>query len=144
MPDTEFNSVEPVRFIPSDGAAPPPRDGIGLCLSGGGYRAMLFHTGVLWRLHNAGLLEKIERISSVSGGSIISAWLALNWSRIHGTNPEPFKTAIVAPIRKLALRTLDRSSILRGMFLPGSINGKVVKALTMRHLPDFMCRSGEQ
>ena len=29
MPDTEFNSVEPVRFIPSDGAAPPLRDGIG-------------------------------------------------------------------------------------------------------------------
>ena len=24
MPDTEFNSVEPVRFIPSDGAAPLP------------------------------------------------------------------------------------------------------------------------
>ena len=23
MPDTEFNSVEPVRFIPSDGAPPP-------------------------------------------------------------------------------------------------------------------------
>ncbi len=29
MPDTEFNSVEPVGFIPSDGAAPPLRDGIG-------------------------------------------------------------------------------------------------------------------
>ncbi len=25
MPNTEFNSVEPVRFIPSDGAAPPLR-----------------------------------------------------------------------------------------------------------------------
>lgn len=29
MLDTEFNSAEPVRFIPSDGSAPPPRDGIG-------------------------------------------------------------------------------------------------------------------
>ena len=35
MPDTEFNSVEPVRLIPSDGAAPAPGDEIGLCLSGG-------------------------------------------------------------------------------------------------------------
>ncbi len=29
MSDTEFNSVEPVKFIPSDGSAPPLRDGIG-------------------------------------------------------------------------------------------------------------------
>ena len=27
------------------------QDEIGLCLSGGGYRAMLFHVGVLWRLN---------------------------------------------------------------------------------------------
>jgi len=35
MQDTEFNSVEPVGFIPSDGAAPTSRNGIGLCLFGG-------------------------------------------------------------------------------------------------------------
>lgn len=130
--DDEFDPREPVRFLPLD-ATKGLKDGIGLCLSGGGYRAMLFHTGVLWRLHDAGLLGTIKRISSVSGGSIISAWLALNWSRIHGANPEPFETAIVTLIRKLASRTLDRSSILRGLFLPGSINTKVVKALT-KHL----------
>ena len=31
-----------------------PVDGVALCLSGGGYRAMLFHVGVVWRLHDAG------------------------------------------------------------------------------------------
>ncbi len=31
-----------------------PVQGIGLCLSGGGYRAMLFHTGVLLRLKAEG------------------------------------------------------------------------------------------
>jgi NTE family protein len=30
---------------------------MGLCLSGGGYRAMLFHTGSVWRLYEAGLLR---------------------------------------------------------------------------------------
>lgn len=50
--------------------------GIGLCLSGGGYRAALFHLGVLRCLSDMGILQRVERISSVSGGSIISAYLA--------------------------------------------------------------------
>ena len=43
---------------------------LALCLSGGGYRAMLFHVGMLWRLNEVGLLSQMDRISSVSGGSI--------------------------------------------------------------------------
>ena len=54
-----------------------PVDGVGLCLSGGGYRAMLFHVGVVWRLHDAGWLERLDRVSSVSGGSITAGALAL-------------------------------------------------------------------
>ena len=45
-------------------------DGIALCLSGGGYRAMLFHVGAIWRLNELGYLPKLDRVSSVSGGSI--------------------------------------------------------------------------
>ena len=43
-------------------------EGLALCLSGGGYRAMLFHLGTLWRLNELGYLPKLDRISSVSGG----------------------------------------------------------------------------
>jgi hypothetical protein len=70
----------PVRFIAKDD---PPRelvDEIGLCLSGGGYRAMLFHLGALWRLNELGLLSKLNRISSVSGGSITAGYLAIRWN----------------------------------------------------------------
>ena len=59
-----------------------PVDGVGLCLSGGGYRAMLFHVGVVWRLHDAGWLERLDRVSSVSGGSITAGALALAWPRL--------------------------------------------------------------
>ena len=52
---------------------------IAVCLSGGGYRAMLFHLGALIRLNEAGLLKKLGRISSVSGGSITAAVLGLHW-----------------------------------------------------------------
>jgi NTE family protein len=37
----------PVDTIPGDDLARKPEAGIGLCLSGGGYRAMVFHLGAL-------------------------------------------------------------------------------------------------
>src|SRR5579859_5794871 len=52
------------------------RRGVGLCLSGGGYRAALFHLGAIRRLNEVGALAKLDTISSVSGGSILSAFLA--------------------------------------------------------------------
>jgi hypothetical protein len=56
------------RYLPKPKAE---RDGIGLCLSGGGYRAALFHLGALRRLNEFGMLARLRTISSVSGGSII-------------------------------------------------------------------------
>jgi NTE family protein len=46
---------------------------LGLALSGGGFRASLFHVGVLARLAELDLLREVEVISTVSGGSIIGA-----------------------------------------------------------------------
>jgi MinD-like ATPase involved in chromosome partitioning or flagellar assembly/predicted acylesterase/phospholipase RssA len=46
---------------------------IGLGLSGGGFRASLFHIGVLAKLAELDVLRHVEVISCVSGGSIIGA-----------------------------------------------------------------------
>lgn len=46
---------------------------IGLALSGGGFRASLFHIGVLARLAELDLLHRVECLSCVSGGSIVGA-----------------------------------------------------------------------
>jgi predicted acylesterase/phospholipase RssA len=46
---------------------------IGLGLSGGGFRASLFHIGVLAKMAELDLLRRVEVISCVSGGSIIGA-----------------------------------------------------------------------
>lgn len=46
---------------------------VGLALSGGGFRASLFHIGLLAHLAEQDLLRQIEVISTVSGGSIIGA-----------------------------------------------------------------------
>lgn len=47
---------------------------IGLALSGGGYRASLFHLGVMAQLADEGLLKEVNAISTVSGGSIVGAF----------------------------------------------------------------------
>jgi NTE family protein len=108
-----------------------PQPGIALCLSGGGYRAMLFHLGSLWRLAELGYLKKLTRVSSVSGGSIIAALLGLKWSTLgfdaNGV-PANFGTEVVGPIRNLAGKTIDEGAILGGIFTPGSIADKVTDA----------------
>ncbi len=46
---------------------------IGVALSGGGYRATAFHLGTLKKLHELGILNKVEIMSTISGGSITGA-----------------------------------------------------------------------
>ena len=50
-----------------------PAGKIALALSGGGARAMAFHLGCLRALCEAGILDRISTISSVSGGSVLAA-----------------------------------------------------------------------
>ena len=137
---------EPVRRIPGDEAG-EPADGIGLCLSGGGYRAMLFHLGSLWRLNQAGMLGRIDRISSVSGGSITAAALAQSWAKLEfdaaGT-AAGLEEEVIAPVRELAGETIDEGAIALGILTPDTIGERVAAALrkhlfgerTLQDLPD--------
>ena len=61
---------------------------IGLALSGGGFRASLYHIGVIRYLRDAGILPRITHITSVSGGSVFGAHLVLNWDRYCGSDSE--------------------------------------------------------
>ena len=110
--------------------------GIALCLSGGGYRAMLFHVGTLWRLYETGILAKIDRISSVSGGSITAGVLGLSWSELNftaSTVKTEFVPKIVDSIRRLAGETVDASAVIGGILLPGSVSDRV-RAAYRKHL----------
>ena len=57
---------------------------LGLALSGGGFRATLYHLGVVRFLRDSGSLQDVTDIASVSGGSILAAHLVLNWDRYNG------------------------------------------------------------
>jgi NTE family protein len=124
--------VEPVRRIPGD-RDEQPTEGVALCLSGGGYRAMLFHLGIVWRLHEAGWLGRLDRVSSVSGGSITAATLALAWEDLRDGGS--FEELVADRLRGLASRGVDIRSVLTGIATPGSIGEKVAAAYR-RHLFD--------
>ena len=85
---------------------------IGLALSGGGYRAAAYHIGTLRALKRLGILEKVDVISSVSGGSITAAYYAL-----HKDDFEEFEKSFIAKLRKGVLDTSILRLVYLGIFL---------------------------
>ncbi|MEM6486899.1 MAG: patatin-like phospholipase family protein, partial [Pseudomonadota bacterium] len=92
---------------------------VALTLSGGGYRATLFHTGAILRLNELGVLSRLARVSSVSGGSITAGILAMNWAKLGLGGPgsvasdDAIHQALVQPVLRLTSKTLD----VKGGFL---------------------------
>jgi NTE family protein len=141
MPD------DPVERIVTDPLETKPEAGTALCLSGGGYRAMLFHLGSLWRLYETRLLQGVQRLSSVSGGSITAGMLALKWRQLSFDPTRltsDFVPMVVSPIRALANETIDADAIFWGIALPGRVSDRVAEAYdthlfkgaTLQDLPD--------
>lgn len=86
---------------------------IGLVLSGGGTRAAVFHLGVLRCLAEAGKLEDVSRISSVSGGSLVTA-LIFSWSGMEWPDSKKYLNEVYPKLEAL-LTTTDLLSM--SMFL---------------------------
>jgi predicted acylesterase/phospholipase RssA len=61
---------------------------VGLALSGGGFRAALFHIGVLAHLAELDVLRHVEVLSCVSGGSIVGAHYYLELKRALEATPD--------------------------------------------------------
>lgn len=91
---------------------------IGLALSGGGFRATLFHLGVIAFLRNAGKLSEISHVTSVSGGSILAAHLVLNWEAYTGSDQADF----------------DRAASELIAFVQRDVRGRIYRRAPM-HLP---------
>ncbi len=82
---------------------------VGLALSGGGFRASLFHIGVLARLAECRILRRVEVLSCVSGGSIVGAYYYLKLRRLLQSKPdgEIEDADYVGLVRELADEFLD-------------------------------------
>lgn len=130
--------------------APATSDAVGLSLSGGGYRAMLFHLGGLRRLNETGHLATVNRVASVSGGSIIAGVLGRSWADLDFREQpdgsrvaDRFEEFVERPIYDVAGHTIDVRAVLTGL-RPGRIARKVEQrydrylfhGATLQDLPD--------
>lgn len=106
----------------------PLRPGIALALSGGGFRATLFHVGTLIRLNELGVLQTLDRISAVSGGSITAGMLACGWEQLKagGFAAADLERLVTRPLRQFCTRDIDVRAIAEGSISPWSSISDVV------------------
>ncbi|MEZ4750945.1 MAG: patatin-like phospholipase family protein [Bdellovibrionota bacterium] len=90
---------------------------IGLCLSGGGSRAVAFHLGCLRAHHDLGYLDKVRVISSVSGGSVITGLYAY-----HSGDFAAFEERTLSFLRKGIARDALCDWILTGRIVLNLLN----------------------
>ncbi|HDS30055.1 MAG TPA: patatin-like phospholipase family protein, partial [Firmicutes bacterium] len=121
---------------------------LALALSGGGFRATLFHLGSLTRLNELGILKKLQCVSSVSGGSIIGNLLGLRWNELgldSSGRAMNFHDLIFHPIKKFCSLDIDLIPSLVNMasMLTGGVSQgldsnfkKLYGESTLADLPD--------
>ncbi len=107
--------------------------GIGIAASGGGFRAMLFHVGAFLRLAELGLLQRAKRISSVSGGSITTGWLASVWLDLVKADFANMNDVFVSPMLAFARARIDIMDAVIGL-LPGTSAARQVAKSYDKHL----------
>ncbi len=124
-----------LEALAAEAVQPPPQelrrheDEVGLALSGGGFRAALFGLGTLWRLNDCGWLKRLSRITSVSGGSITSAYLGMNWRKLafdaNGV-AQNFEPLIARPLEHFCSLHIDVPCVIKGMLTPWMTAGDFV------------------
>jgi hypothetical protein len=118
------------------------KDTLGLALSGGGYRSAIFCYGILRGLQDIGVLNQVDYLSAVSGGSWIATPFAmaedLDW--FFQTDPESanvmeegFESLLVNPVRVLEEAALTR-------FEEGKANNNYISDLYGRLLAKTFLR----
>ncbi len=100
---------------PGSAAEKKAKLNIGLALSGGGFRATLFHLGLIRFLRDAGLLTDITHLASVSGGSVMAAHLIYRWDEYTSDDDATFE--------KAAKELVD--------FTQQDVRGKIVRRLPL-------------
>lgn len=85
-----------------DGEVAHEKMRIGLALSGGGFRAAVFHLGVLRFLAEQRLLERVTQVSTVSGGSLLTGAILSSAGGIWPSSSQ-FLQSVYPSVRDLLL-----------------------------------------
>jgi NTE family protein len=96
---------------------------IGIALSGGGIRAMIFHLGVFEWLAKNQMMEQVKRVSSVSGASLCVGMLYAHNNMKWPTSAE-YLTTVLPAIEKALQNNLQGSAIQKLILSPTYWNKK--------------------
>src|ERR1700687_96211 len=118
------------NYLPSATKIP---NSVGLSLSGGGFRATLFHLGALRRLNEFGILPKLTTVSSVSGGSILNAFLATRLPVALAKGIADFDGLASKPVRQFCSLDIRRWLALEAA-IPGTHNSSGLAKQYDQHL----------
>jgi NTE family protein len=133
-------TLEYVRHPVSSGVDKPGQRGgknhLAVCLSGGGLRAALFHLGALRRLNELGILRRVDTVASVSGGSILAAFLARDvYDNGWPIPPGDWDKRIAGPFHGIAASSL-LPWVKSGWALPAMYDKRITRGLTLACLKD--------
>lgn len=109
---------------------------IALALSGGGVRAMVFHMGVLKALAERNLLEKVSRISTVSGGSLLLG-LIMNENELKWPSSSEYLESVYPKLREKLTTKSMLCGALKQLIYPRNwkflLSRANLIALTLQH-----------
>ena len=118
------------NFLPSATKIP---NSVGLSLSGGGFRATLFHLGAIRRLNEFGILPKLTTVSSVSGGSILNGFLASRLDTPLSNGITDFDNSTSKKVRQFCSFDIRRLLGLEAV-IPGTHNSSGLAKQYDQHL----------
>jgi NTE family protein len=132
------------KFLPAE-----KREGTALCLSGGGYRAALFHLGVCRRFNELDVLSTLNAVSAVSGGSIFVAHLARCIKTSGQRCFSEYEDTVAVPFRKFVKNDIRTTPALARLLpwewwnagagaeaLAGEYEEHLVDKMTLADLPE--------
>jgi NTE family protein len=116
--------IEPCAVRDPLPAVPPPapKGSLALALSGGGFRATLAALGVFRFLADAGLLQRVRWVSSVSGGSLANGLLAGHYRELEqeGLSAEALDRVVIEPfVERISSHSLVWKLVVNGWRIVG-------------------------
>ena len=95
---------------------------IGLALSGGGSRAIAFHLGCMRALNDLGVLNKVEVLSTVSGGSVIGsiyAYSDCSFEEFEGSVKRLLSSGLSVGIARYTFFSTETPKIIISLIVSG-------------------------
>ena len=103
--------------------------GIGLALSGGGFRATLFHIGAVWRLVELGVLTSLtQSLQRVGRLDFCRRSCVILEEFVQSPTVANYRQLVVDPLRRFCQQQIDTIAIGEGLLSPWTSIGEAIES----------------